>query len=32
MYFSPAENIKKAFDIGGMIIPFPQPDVHLYQH
>jgi small conductance mechanosensitive channel len=26
------ENIKLAFDAGGISIPFPQRDVHLYQH
>ncbi len=26
------ENIKKAFDANGISIPFPQRDVHLYEH
>jgi small conductance mechanosensitive channel len=26
------ENIKKAFDEAGISIPYPQQDVHMYQH
>jgi small conductance mechanosensitive channel len=26
------EKIKKAFDANGINIPYPQRDVHLYQH
>jgi small conductance mechanosensitive channel len=26
------ERIKKAFDKGGIAIPFPQRDVHMYHH
>jgi small conductance mechanosensitive channel len=32
VYMDTTENIKKAFDAGGISIPFPQRDVHLYQH
>ncbi|MEN8246504.1 MAG: mechanosensitive ion channel domain-containing protein [Thermodesulfobacteriota bacterium] len=32
VYMDTTENIKKAFDAGGINIPFPQRDVHLYQH
>jgi small conductance mechanosensitive channel len=32
VYMSVTENIKKAFDANGISIPFPQRDVHLYQH
>jgi small conductance mechanosensitive channel len=26
------ENIKKAFDAEGISIPYPQRDVHVYEH
>jgi len=32
VYFELTEKIKKAFDANGVSIPFPQRDVHLYQH
>ncbi len=32
VYFDLTEKIKKAFDANGVSIPFPQRDVHLYQH
>jgi len=32
LYFDLTEKIKKAFDANGISIPFPQRDVHLYQH
>ena len=32
VYMDTTENIKKAFDAGEINIPFPQRDVHLYQH
>jgi small conductance mechanosensitive channel len=32
VYFDLTEKIKKAFDAGGVSIPFPQRDVHVYQH
>jgi small conductance mechanosensitive channel len=32
VYFSTMENVKKAFDANQISIPFPQRDVHLYQH
>jgi small conductance mechanosensitive channel len=32
IYFDVTEKIKKAFDANGISIPFPQRDVHLYQH
>ena len=32
VYMDTTENIKKGFDAGGINIPFPQRDVHLYQH
>jgi len=32
VYFDLTENIKKAFDANGVSIPFPQRDVHVYQH
>jgi small conductance mechanosensitive channel len=32
VYMSVTEQIKKAFDANGISIPFPQRDVHLYQH
>lgn len=30
--FETMEKVKKAFDSGGITIPFPQQDVHLYEH
>jgi small conductance mechanosensitive channel len=32
VYFDLNEKIKKAFDANGVSIPFPQRDVHVYQH
>jgi small conductance mechanosensitive channel len=32
IYFDAMENIKKACDAEGISIPFPQRDVHLYEH
>ncbi|MEJ2658929.1 MAG: mechanosensitive ion channel [Desulfobacterales bacterium] len=32
VYSSLTENIKKGFDAEGISIPFPQRDVHIYQH
>jgi small conductance mechanosensitive channel len=32
VYFDTTEKVKKAFDANGISIPFPQRDVHLYQH
>ncbi len=32
VYFDTTENIKKRFDAEGISIPFPQRDVHLYEH
>lgn len=32
IYFDAMENIKKAFDAEGISIPYPQRDVHLYEH
>lgn len=32
VYFDIKENIKKRFDVEGISIPFPQQDVHLYEH
>lgn len=32
VYFDAMENIKKAFDEGGVSIPYPQRDVHMYEH
>jgi small conductance mechanosensitive channel len=32
VYFDAMENIKKAFDAEGISIPYPQRDVHLYEH
>lgn len=31
-YFDTMENVKKQFDAQGISIPFPQQDVHLYEH
>ena len=32
VYFDTTEKIKKSFDAQGITIPFPQSDVHLYEH
>lgn len=32
VYMSVTEKIKKAFDANGINIPYPQRDVHIYQH
>lgn len=32
VHFFLTENIKKAFDANGISIPFPQRDVHVYEH
>jgi len=32
VYFDTTENIKKNFDAEGISIPFPQRDVHVYEH
>ena len=32
VYMTTTENIKKAFDANGISIPYPQRDVHVYQH
>ena len=32
VYFDLTEKIKKSFDANGVSIPFPQRDVHVYQH
>ncbi len=32
VYSSLLENVKKSFDAGGISIPFPQRDVHVYKH
>ncbi|MBC2714055.1 MAG: mechanosensitive ion channel [Desulfobacteraceae bacterium] len=32
VYFALTENIKKTFDAQGISIPFPQRDVHMYEH
>lgn len=32
VYMETTERIKKAFDANGISIPFPQRDVHVYQH
>ena len=31
-YWALTESVKKAFDQEGISIPFPQRDVHIYQH
>jgi small conductance mechanosensitive channel len=32
LYFDITESVKKQFDAAGISIPFPQQDVHFYQH
>jgi len=32
IYFDLTENIKKSFDSEGISIPFPQRNVHMYEH
>ena len=32
LFFDVTENVKKQFDASGISIPFPQSDVHLYNH
>ena len=32
LFFDTTENVKKQFDAAGISIPFPQQDVHLYNH
>ncbi|MDD4092398.1 MAG: mechanosensitive ion channel, partial [Smithellaceae bacterium] len=32
VYFDIIENVKKRFDAQGISIPFPQRDVHVYEH
>ena len=32
VYFSVTEAVKKALDAAGISIPFPQRDVHMYEH
>jgi small conductance mechanosensitive channel len=32
VYFDTLEGLKKAFDAHGITIPYPQRDIHLYQH
>lgn len=32
LYFDLTEGIKKRFDSEGISIPFPQRDLHLYEH
>jgi small conductance mechanosensitive channel len=32
VYFDTTENVKKALDAEGISIPFPQRDVHIYEH
>ncbi len=32
VYFDTTENIKKDFDAQGISIPFPQRDIHMYEH
>jgi small conductance mechanosensitive channel len=32
VYFTLTEKLKKAFDANGISIPFPQRDVHIYEH
>ena len=31
-YFDTTENVKKQFDAGGISIPYPQRDIHVYEH
>jgi small conductance mechanosensitive channel len=32
VYFDVIEAVKKRFDAQGITIPFPQRDVHMYEH
>jgi small conductance mechanosensitive channel len=32
VYMTTTENIKKAFDANGISIPYPQRDVHVFEH
>ena len=32
IYFDTMEKVKKQFDAEGISIPYPQQDVHMYQH
>ena len=32
IFVDTTENVKKAFDAQGITIPFPQRDVHIYEH
>jgi small conductance mechanosensitive channel len=32
LFFDTTESVKKQFDAAGISIPFPQQDVHLYNH
>ena len=32
IFFETTEKVKKAFDAQGITIPFPQRDVHIYEH
>ena len=32
IYFATTENVKKEFDAAGISIPYPQRDIHVYEH
>ncbi len=32
VFFDTTENVKKKFDLEGISIPFPQRDIHLFEH